>query len=166
MTDQAGNAPQHRMLNSENEYEQAIDEVIDHAERSLHIFDIDLSSGGYGTARRAESLRSFLMRNRANRLVVVLHETDHLTRYCPRLMNLLKLHSHAISILQTHEHGRVASDPLVIADEAHYVHRFHADSARALQGLGDHAGARQLEERFGQLQEAAAPAVFAVTLGL
>jgi hypothetical protein len=166
MTEETVNAPQHRMLNGESEYEEAIDEVIGRAERSLHIFDTDLASGGYNTARRAEALRTFLMKNRANRLVMVLHETEHLTCHCPRLMNLLKLHSHAISILQTHEHGRVASDPVVIADEAHYVHRFHSEGARALQGLGDHAGARQLEERFGQLQEAAAPAVFAVTLGL
>lgn len=166
MTEKTGNAPQHRMLNGESEYEEAIDEVIDRAERSLHIFDTDLATGGYDTARRAEALRTFLMKNRANRLVIVLHETEQLTRHCPRLMNLLKLHSHAISILQTLEHGRVAGDPVVIADEAHYVHRFHADSARALQGLGDHAGARQLEERFWQLQEAAAPAVFADTLGL
>jgi hypothetical protein len=154
------------MLNGESEYEQAIDEVIGHAERTLHIFDTDLASGGYGTARRAETLRTFLMKSRANRLVIVLHETEHLTGRCPRLMNLLKLHSHAIAILQTHEHGRIAGDPIVIADEVHYVHRFHADGARALQALDDHAGARQLEERFGQLRETAAPAVFAFTLGL
>ena len=166
MTEATRNTPQHRMLNGVSEYKEAIEEVIGRAERSLHIFDTDLATGGYETARRAEALRTFLMKNRANRLVIVLHETEHLTRNCPRLMNLLKLHSHAISILQTHEHGRIASDPAVIADEAHYVHRFHTNGARALQGLGDHAGARLLEERFWQLQEAATPAVFAVTLGL
>lgn len=166
MTEESAGALQHRGLNGEAEYEAAIDEVVARAERTLHIFDVDLSAGGYNTARRAESLREYLMKNRANRLVMVLHETEYLTRHCPRLMNLLQLHSHAISILQTHEHGRVASDPAVIADEAHYVHRFHTDSARALLGLNDHAGARQLEERFEQLQEAASPAVFAFTLGL
>ena len=166
MTEETGSLTRHRILNGENEYEAAIDEVIDRAERTLHIFDTDLTTGGYSTMRRFEALRRFLMKNRANRMVMVLHETDHLTRYCPRLMNLLKLYSHAISILRTHEHGRVASDPVVIADEAHYVHRFHADGARALQALNDHAGARQLEERFGQLREAAHPAVFAATLGL
>jgi hypothetical protein len=166
MSEETGNAPQHRMLNGESAYEAAIDEVINRAERSLHIFDTDLAAGGYSTARRAEALQSFLMRNRANRLTFVLHETEYLTRYCPRLMNLLKLYSHAISILQTNEHGRVASDPMVIADAAHYVHRFHADGVQALQALDDHAGARQLEERFEQLQESASPAVFAFTLGL
>ena len=166
MSEEPETLVQHRMLNGEVEYEAAIDEVIDRAERTLHIFDTDLTAGGYSTARRFEALRSFLMKNRANRMVMVLHETDHLTRYCPRLMNLLKLYSHAISIFKTEEHARIASDPVVIADEAHYVHRFHANGARALQALDDHAGARQLEERFGQLQEAASPAVFATISGL
>jgi hypothetical protein len=157
---------QHRMIEGEAEYEQAIDEVIGRAARSLHIFEIDASSGGYGTLARYESLRSFLSRDRSNRLVMILHETDYLTRYCPRLMNLLKLYSHAVSILKTHEHARVASDPFVIADEAHYVHRFHADGARALLAFDDHAEARLLEERFAQLQEASTPAVSAMTLGL
>jgi hypothetical protein len=157
---------QHTMLNSESEYDTAIDQVIAAAEHSLHIFDTDLTRGGYNTTKRCETLRTFLMKNRSNRLIVVLHETDYLTRYCPRLMRLLQLHSHAMSILQTQEHGRVASDPLIIADAKHYVHRFHADNARALLALHDPLGGRQLDDRFEQLQEASSPAVFADTLGL
>ncbi len=157
---------QHRMIEGEEEYERAIDEVIRRAIRTLHIFDIDASAGGFGSLARHESLRAFLARDRNNRLVMILHETDYLTRYCPRLMNLLKLYSHAMSILKTHEHARVASDPFVIADEAHYVHRFHADGTRALLAFDDHAEARLLEERFEQLQEASTPAVSATTLGL
>ncbi len=158
--------PQHTMLYGEVEYEAAIDTVIAAAEHTLHIFDINLSTGGYNTAKRCEVLRSFLMKQRSNRLVMVLHETEYLTRQCPRLMQLLKLHNHAISILQTQEHGRVACDPLVIADALHYVHRFHSDSARALLAIQDPAGGHQLEERFAQLQEASAPSVPAFTLGL
>lgn len=157
---------QHTILNSEAEYEAAIDRVIENASHTLHIFDVNLATGGYNTAKRHESLRSFMMKNRANRLVVVLHDTSYLTRQCPRLLQLLQLHSHAISILQTQEHGRVAGDPMVIADARHYVHRFHADSARTLLALHDPAGGLQLDERFGQLEEASAPAVAAVTLGL
>ena len=156
----------HRKLGGEAEYEQAIDEVIGLAQRSLHIFDTDLTMGGYASLKRFEALRSFLLRDRANRLVIVLHEVDFLTARCPRLMNLLRLHSHGITIHKTHEHARVASDPFIVADEAHYVHRFHRDDARSLLALHDHAGARQLEERFGQLLEASHPAVFATTLGL
>ncbi len=157
---------QHVMLSSESDYETAIDQVIKNAERTLHIFDTDLTTGGYSTAMRSEILRSFLMKNRSNRLIIILHETNHLTRHAPHLMRLLQMHSHAITIQQTQEHGRIASDPLVIADAKHYVHRFHADHARALFAVNDPAGGRQLDERFEQLQEASTPAVFADTLGL
>lgn len=162
------NSPEleHRALVSEAAYEAAIDEVIAAAQHTLHIFDADLSRGGYSSLKRFEDLRDFLLRNRSNQLVLVLHEIDFLTARCPRLMNLLRTHSHNITIHKTHEHARGASDPFVIADEMHFVHRFHRDDARALMALYDHAGSRQLEERFGQLLEASHPAVFATTLGL
>lgn len=157
---------QHRMLNGEAEYTAGVEEVIGRAEHVLHIFDINLAAGGYASPARFENLRRFLSRDRSNRLVIILHETDYLLRNCPRLVNLLKLYSHAISILETHEHARTANDPFVVADASHFVHRFHADDARALLGFDDHAEARLLEERFAQLQEASAPTVAATTLGL
>jgi hypothetical protein len=157
---------QHRSLNGEAEYEVAIDEVIAQAQHTLHVFDVDLTRGGYSSVKRFEGLRDFLLRGRGNRIVLVLHEIDFLTARCPRLMNLLRTHSHSITIQKTHEHARVASDPFVVADETHYVHRFHHDDARSLLALHDHAGARQLDERFSQLLEASHPAVFATTLGL
>jgi hypothetical protein len=156
----------HRMLSGEAEYAAAIDDVILKAGRVLHIFDIDFSGGGYSSLARFENLRQFLSRDRNNRLVIVLHETAQLPRHCPRLMNLLRLYSHAISILETSEHARIANDPFVVADALHSLHRFHADSARARLALEDPAEARQLEERFDQLVEASTPALSATTLGL
>lgn len=156
----------YRKLEGEEEYAAAIAEVIGMAEGRLHIFDIDLSSGGYQTIERYEALRQFMTRSRSGMLTIVLHDTAYFERYCPRLINLLKLYSHRISVLKTHEHGRSANDPFVIADEAHYVHRFHADGTRAKLCVHDHAGARALEERFQQLMESSAPAVSATTLGL
>lgn len=156
----------HRTLDGEKEYAAAIGEVIAKAERTLHIFDIDLAAGGYDSMQRFEAIRDFLVRSRAGLLVIVLHETGYLERYCPRLLGLLKLYSHRISIYKTHEHGRTASDPFVIVDEAHYVHRFHAAGTRALLAFDDFAGARGLEERFQMLMETASLAVPATTLGL
>jgi len=158
-------APQHRLLDGEKDYTAAIDDVIEKAVSSLHIFDIDLSAGGYQTIARYEALRRFMVRS-SGKLIVVVHDTAFLERFCPRLLNLLKLYSYRISIMKTQEHGRSANDPFVIADEVHYVHRFHADGARAKIGYEDHAEARILEERFQQLVETAEPAVSATTLGL
>ncbi len=156
----------HRAIMSEADYESGIDDVILTAQQTIHVFDVDLTKGGYSSLKRFETLRDFLLGGRGRRLELVLHETDFLTARCPRLMNLLRTHSHSMLIHKTHEHARIASDPFIVADGAHYVHRFHRDDARSLLALHDHAGARQLEERFGQLMEASHPAVFATTLGL
>lgn len=155
-----------RMLSGEREYEAAIEQVIQAAQASLHIFDVDLAGGGYGSARRCEMLGDFLRKSVKSTLVIVLHDTSHVTAYCPRLLNLLRMHSHAMSIHQTTERARVANDPFVVADDLHYVHRFHRHHARAVLALDDPNGARQIEGRFQELLEASYPAVFATTLGL
>lgn len=166
MTEAAPGEKCHDMLEGAAAYEQAIDTVIALAQSSLHIFDADLSSGGYVGRKRHEALRDFLRRHRNNRLVLVLHETGFLSTHCPRLMDLLRTHGHGIVIRQTHEHARAASDPFLIADAVHYVHRFHQQGRRFLLARNDPVGARELEERFSQLLEASYPAAPATTLGL
>jgi len=159
-------APQLQSLSGEQAYEAAIDTIIQHAERELLIFDADLSRGGYTSPKRYEALRGFLAKNRNNRLTIVLHEVDFFSTHCPRLMGLLKTYSHAISICQTAEHALITNDPFMIADQQHYLHRFHVDDARLLLALHDPVGVRSLQERFDQLLEASSPAVFVTTLGL
>jgi hypothetical protein len=157
---------QRAMLSSEKDYEAAIDQVIAVAQDVLHIFDTNLDRGGYGSLGRYEALNGFLRRSSKNRLVIVLHDTDHIGAYCPRILNLLRTHGHAMEIHKTEEHARIAQDPFIVADELHYVHRFHRDQPRSLLALNDPVGARQMEGRFQQLLEASYPAVFATTLGL
>lgn len=165
--DQETPPPLQRSMQSGNrDYEAAVEQVIALAEHTLHIFDPNLSRGGFGSQARFDALNRFLRKSAKNRLVIVLHDTDYFTAYCPRLKNLLKTHSHAVAIHKTLDYARVANDPIVIADEAHYVHRFHRDGMRFLLALHDPTQARQLDERFRQLLEASHPAVFATTLGL
>lgn len=159
-------APQHELLEGTVAYAQAIDEVIGLAQRTLHVFDSDLAVGGFAGLARYLALRDFLQRDRGSRFVVVLHDVGYLTAHCPRLMQLLRVYAHAVSVFQTYEHARHASDALVIADGRHYVHRFHRDGRRFLLARHDPAGAGELEERFAQLQEASHPAAPATTLGL
>jgi hypothetical protein len=155
-----------QQLNGEREYEAAIDRVVEAAQNRLHIFDVDFTRGGYNSVGRYELLQDFLRRGRGNALVVVLHDTTYFTAYCPRLMNLLRLHSHAVSVYQTTDKARVANDPFVIADEVHYVHRLHRDHPRSILALNDPNEARAIEGRFQEILEASYPAIFATTLGL
>jgi hypothetical protein len=147
-------------------YEAATELLIARAKRELLIFDPDLSRGGYQSLNGFEALRSFLSQDEQNRLIIVLHEADFFTERCPRLQDLLKTYSYAITIYVTDDSARVAQDAFILADKAHYLHRFHIGQARFKYVLDDEVATKPLLERFEQLLEATGSAVFATTTGL
>jgi len=159
-------APEHHKIEGPQDYVQAIDQVIRQARRNLRIFSYNLRDEGYNSLARIEALQNFLLMNRANRLAIVLHDTDYLTRECPRMTNLLQQFSHAISIYQTSDEARSISDAFIIADNDHYLHRFHHDHPRAALALNDKEGALNLSRRFNEIMEASEPAAPPTTLGL
>jgi hypothetical protein len=159
-------APDYRRLEGPLEYEQAINTIIQQASHQLRIFDYDLRNEGYNSPQRFELLQNFLLASRTNRMTIVLHDTRYLTSECPRMMNLIRQFSHAISIYQTTAEARVATDPFIIADDAHFLHRFHYDHPRAALSLHDKEAALDLVRRFNEILELSEPAAPATTLGL
>ena len=159
------NEPQHRTLDGIQDYEAAIDVVLARPQRTLRIFDRQLSAS-YNSLHRHELLRAFLLRSRANRLYVVVHDAGNLARDCPRILSLLRQFSHAVTVHETEGQGKRACDPIALADERDYLHRFHYDQPRALLALDDAHGAHGLLERFQEIWEASVPAVSATTIGL
>ncbi|HZV61103.1 MAG TPA: hypothetical protein VFF75_01675 [Methylophilaceae bacterium] len=154
------------ILHGEQLFAAAIDTIVQHAEREILIFDKDLGRGGYSSLTRAEALRNFLAKGRNNKLVILLHDTDFLTHRCPRLMQLIRLFTHSVAVHKTGEEARTAQDSFMLADGAHYLHRFHGDHARFRYGLSDEAAVRPLKERFAQILETSTHTVTATTLGL
>jgi hypothetical protein len=159
-------APEYRRLEGPLEYEQAIDTIIQQAGHQLRIFDYNLRNEGYNSPQRFELLQKFLLASRTNTLVIVLHDIRYLSSECPRMMNLIRQFSHAISVYQTTAEARVATDPFIIADDAHFLHRFHYDHPRAALSLNDKDAALDLIRRFNEIQELSEPAAPATTLGL
>jgi hypothetical protein len=158
--------PSSQYLSGRIEYQQALDTVIGHARHTLRIFDYDLHEGGYNALQRYELLKRFLVADTNNRLFVVLHSVDYLNRECPRMNNLLREHSYAVFIHQTNAEACMASDPLLIADDLHYVHRFHYEQPRAELVLNDHKLTQPLLLRFEDIWHASTLAVTATTIGL
>ena len=153
-------------LNGRIEYQEALDTVIDHARYTLRIFDFDLHDGGYNAVPRYDRLKRFLLASSKNRLLIVLHRVDYLKRDCPRMLNLLREHSEAVFIHQTNAEARNVFDPLLIADDAHYVHRFHYEQPRAECVLNDLALTQPFLQRFEEIWQASTLAVAATTIGL
>jgi hypothetical protein len=159
------NEPQYRTLDGIQDYEAAIDAVLARPQRTLRIFDRQFSVS-YNSLHRHDLLRAFLLRSRANRLYVVVHDAGNLARDCPRILNLLRQFSHAVTVHETEGQGKRACDPIALADERDYLHRFHYDQPRALLALDDAPGAHGLLERFQEIWEASVPAISATTIGL
>lgn len=150
----------------ERNYEDATALMLAQAKSELKIFDPDLSRGAYQSLRVHQLLNDFLARDRVNRLTIILHDGQFLTSHCPRLIELMKRYSHAMTVYLTDEHARVAQDAFVLADLTDYLHRFHIDHARFKYVQGDVLAARPLHERFDQLLEATHSRLSPVAVGL
>jgi hypothetical protein len=165
--DKAGQRePSYRQLGGIADSLEAIDQVIGAAERTIRIFDSTLSNRGFNGPARAEKLREFLVRGRAHRLFIALHETDALERENPRLLTLLRQFPMSIEIHRTLAQARNAADPFVLADDHSVWHQLHFEQPRAIVALHSPMDALPIAQRFEEIWDLSEPAVSATTLGL
>lgn len=157
--------PKYKTLSTSVEYEAAIDELIQKTTRELRIFDHSLNQI-FGSSQRCELLRNFLLAKKNNRLFIALHSSETLYRNCPRLINLTKNFSHSVEIRETRSDAQTANDPVLIADERHYLHRFHFDYPRSLFAVDDPIGTMELIMRFEEIWAISEQVAAATTLGL
>jgi hypothetical protein len=162
-----GNPPnaEYRRFESFREYDEIVDRMIPLTQSIIRVFD-KAPGRAWNSTARIELLRQFLLANRANRLLILLHDTRPLSIECPRLVTLAQQFSHALVIRETLGAAKQAADPFVIFDGSHYVHRFHYDHMRAAQGTHDAAGAQQLIERFSEILDCCGPPLAANVTGL
>jgi hypothetical protein len=158
--------PRQQALTTVAEQIAAIDTLIGLAKHSIRVYDIDLSRMGWNAEARARSLSAFLRASPAARLEIVVRDTGWIERSCPRLMQLLKFHSHVIAIRRAGEDARSAMDPLMIVDGVHFLHRFHVSQPRAALSIGDPAAASPLVTRFDAISETSEPGITPTVLGL
>ena len=156
----------YRRFDGEAEFQQAVDLLLGQEGRELRIFDPDLGGLRPNDAERVGRLERFLRSSRTRRLYIALHDTEHVTRYCPRLMGLIARYSHAIQVNRTHEEIRQLQDAFLVLDAEHYVRRPVARFFRGGIGLGDQTDALAMRSRFLEIWAASYPAVSATTAGL
>jgi hypothetical protein len=144
-------APRQESLDSIAAQVAAIDLLVGLAQRSIRVFDIDLSETGWGSALRSEGLGRFLRGSRLARLEIIVHDLRHLERSCARLRSLQRSYADSIAIFRTGDAARGAMDPMVIVDARHYLHRFHVERPRAELGIEQPQAARVLGLRFDEI---------------
>ena len=159
-------APCFETFDSDAGFQRAVDLLLQQAGRELRVFDPDLAALHLNAPERNAQLERFLRASRTRRLYIAVHDTEHLTRFCPRMLLLLKRYAHAIQIQQTHAEIRELRDSFLVLDAAHLVRRPEAKSFRGVLYLDDHAEALGMRQRFLEIWSASFPAVPATTLGL
>jgi hypothetical protein len=162
-----GNLPnaEYRRFEGMREYEAIIDGLIPQTQRAIRVFDQRLARE-WNSPQRFEALRQFLLANRHNRLLIVVHDAEPIVKECPRMVELVRQFAAAVRIHESLVAAKQVYDPFVVFDANHYVHRFHYRFLRAAQGTNDVLGAQQLIDRYAELWDASALAVSAGTSGL
>jgi hypothetical protein len=157
---------EHQTINGNAEYIAAIDTVCGLAHRSLVVFEKDFENLGFDSVARYDILHHFLLFNPQAQVKLLAHDTQGISRYCPRLIMLLRQFGHSVNIHQTPKSLRHISEPFTVADELAFVRRFHFNDSRGILAVNDAANARQLNARFQEMWTASQPSVFADATGL
>lgn len=157
---------QHTKLDGIVDYTAALDTLCKLAQHNLYLFEKNYDGLGFNTEARYETLRNFLLANPSNRLFVLAHDTHYLSTLCPRMMILLRQLGSSMSIYQTPVNFHRITEPFSVADDTHYVRRFHFDDPRGILAQRDPEKARELKSRFMEMWSASRPAVSSTTLGL
>jgi hypothetical protein len=158
--------PSYERFENRADFNAAVDRLLEQPGRELRVFDPDLSALRLNDPDRIERVERFLMASRTRRLYIVMHNTDHVTRHCPRLMALLARYAHAIQINRTHEEIREVKDAFMVLDAVHYVRRPVAQFFRGAIGLGDETEGLTMRARFMEIWAASYPAVSSTIAGL
>jgi hypothetical protein len=157
---------EYQPFDGEAEFQRALDRLLAAPGRELRVFDPNLSALRLNDPERVERLKAFLLESRTRRLFIALHDPDHMTRECPRMMSLLARLAHAIQVNRTHEEIRNIQDSFLVLDQSHYLRRPVAQFYRGALGLNDEAEALAMRGRFQEIWAASFPGVSSTTLGL
>jgi hypothetical protein len=158
--------PHYERFDTEAGFQAALDRMLEQSGRELRVFDPDLAALRLNAPERIARVERFLQASRTRRLYMVVHDTGHVTRYCPRMMGLLARYSHAIQINRTGEEIRELQDSFLVLDSMHYLRRPVARFFRGALGLNDENEALAMLGRFGEIWAASYPSAAPTTLGL
>lgn len=147
-------------------FQAAVERLLEQPGRELRVFDPDGAALLLNDAPRIARLERFLLASRTRRLYLVLHDTEHLTRQCPRMLTLLRRFAHAIQINRTDETIRELQDAFLVLDSLHFVRRPVAQFFRGAMTLGDENEALAMRGRFMEIWAASYPAVAGTIVGL
>ena len=161
-----GSTIQHTRLDGINDYSVALDKLCKLAVQNLYLLEKNYDGMGFNSEARYSTLRNFLLASPVHRLFVLAHDTRWLSTECPRMMMLLRQFGASMFIYQTPKNLQNITEPFSVADNSHFVRRFHFDDPRGIFGTNDPGSARLLQSRFLEMWASSRQGISSVTLGL
>jgi hypothetical protein len=159
-------APERILLQRRSDYLEGFTRLLVLARRELRLFDWDLSELEMNSTGRIETLTRFLRGSQTRRIYVALHNVEHVTKRCPRLIALMGSYTSAVSIFQTQGDAAKVQDCFVLADGDHLVRRPVRTQPRGVLVINDPKQCQPMRERFDEIWESSFPAVSVNTTGL
>jgi len=166
MAETEGAAPERTLLQTKADYERGFGRILGLVRRELRIFDPDLAELQINSAERVETVARFLHGGPNRRIFIALHDVDHVSRRCPRLITLLGIYASSVFIHRTLGDAAKVQDCFVLADGEHLVRRPVTTQPRGVLVIGDPKECQPMRERFDEIWESSEPAVSANTTGL
>lgn len=156
----------HTHLDGMADYSAALDTLCGLAHSKLYLFEKDFDGLGFNSEARYEAMRHFLLANPANRLLILVHDAHYLSTRCPRMTTLLRQFDDRMFINQTAPSLLHITAPFSIADNTHYIRRFHFDDPRGIFAQNDPENARALETHYMEMWKNSHCALSTTKLGL
>lgn len=140
--------------------------VLREAKTTLLIFEHSLEHLQADAVATIKDLNLFLRQGPAHHIRIILHDTRYCEQHCPRLLALQRKFSSQVAFRRTVGAARSVYDAFIVADDTHYVRRFHRDQWRGERGVDRPSQAKHLVYRFNELWDASEAALAPTVLGL
>lgn len=158
--------PERALLETKSGYLRGFNRLLGLVRRELRIFDPDLSELEMNSTGRIETLTRFLRQDRTHIVYVALHDIEHVTQRCPRLITLMGSYTAGIRIFRTQGDAAKIQDCFVLADDKHLVRRPVTAQPRGVLVINDPKECQPMRERFNEIWESSFQAVSVNTTGL
>lgn len=156
-----------QIFDSYAEYRAAILEALRLARRTVSIFDSTLAECGLESAAAiAELERLCVETTHAEALRILIKESDHVERNCPRLAAFLNRYAHRASVRRADRDARRQSRVFLIADDMHLVTRPHEELPRGRFNRHDSATTAWFTTQFDTIWSRADGLAIGATLGI
>jgi hypothetical protein len=149
-----------------SELHAAFDALLARTQRQLRVYDHDLSVFDLDQLPRHAALRALCVAGGGHRVELLLDDIHHLTRDCPRLMQLVRDFSHVIEIRQADPDAPRPDEAFAIADQHSMLMRADKTALRGTLHLDDASSTVNPHHSFESMWQRSQTHVSATTLGL